>query len=105
MPHVSLYFFGNYRPAHFEAENLNKCLELAAHAVGRIPDVEIRRKLQGWIMSAGTEMRRHTSYSSHSVEHAGYGVRAARYDRDKWLDDATSALPDLPGLDYNPKLS
>lgn len=102
MAHISIYFSGQYRPAHYEAENFNKCIELAAHGVGRIPDLATRRKLQQWLRDCGKAIR--NGYAAFSVDHGPIGVKLATYERDKFLDSATAALPEFPGLNYSPTL-
>ncbi len=103
--HISIFFYGQYRAAYFEGENLNVCIEKAAHGIGKIQNTEARRKLQGWIKSGAKQIRDSDSCASISIEHGAMGVKLATYERDKFLDSVTALLPEYPGLNYSPILA
>lgn len=92
----SFYFFGQYKPAYFEADTAPALRRIMTAAVARLDPTD-----RLWF-----EMRTHElakdlrTYAVASREHGARGVGMARRSHDAWLDDVTAALPPFPGLDY-----
>ena len=96
MFHVSLAFFGQYRPAHFEGLTLRYALARAERALTRAAN---RPKLLDWLHDAQTSIS--AGRSTHTtISHGALCVTVAAGPHDPWLDDITDTLPDYPGLDY-----
>lgn len=93
---ASVYFLGQYRPAHFEGPTAKEAALKAFNAVGRTAEAI---KLQYWITEAATAVRR--GMPSISIEHGALGVSIRSGAHNPFLDDITREFPTFPGLDYS----
>ena len=94
---ASVYFFGQFRPAHFESDNLSRVADMARAAVAQTDK-------RDWItdrLSEGVKRLRRDGYSAFSCEHGPLGVSIAERAHDRFLDDLTADYPPYPGLDYS----
>jgi hypothetical protein len=93
---ASITFFGQYRPAYFEAETAGKAI---AAAIRAIPSCSDYNTLARWLNEAYGQIKK-PNCSSYSIEHGCRGVSIVARAHDPFLDSVTASLPAYPGLDY-----
>lgn len=93
----SIYFFGNYRSAHFEASSV-KALRLQMQAAIRGMNMDDWQYFAWRIDNLSKEIRK--NYSSVSADYGARGVSMKKRPHDPFLDSVTRDLPEYPGLTY-----
>lgn len=96
-----IYFLGNYRPAHFEADTFHGCANLMLRAIANVSDANLQSWLRDHIYSGLATMDRDANTESVSADHCNKGVGYARRPHDPWLDSTTAKIRPCPGLDYS----
>lgn len=102
---ASIFFLGQYRPAHFEATT-------AAMAAGEAQAALRFTDRFDWALerlTEGVRRMRHTAgvcgTSSYSCEHGAFGVSLREGPHDPFLDRVCAQMPDYPRLDYSMSVS
>jgi len=93
----SFYFFGNYRPVHFQASTITKLRNQMLDALHNMCDAD-----RDWyvprIEGIARQMRK--DYTSMSADYGTRGVTMRKRAHDGFLDEVTRTLPHYPGLIY-----
>lgn len=98
---ASIYFLGQYRPAHFEATSPTLA---AGVAIAAMMNTERAEQAREWLVYCAKRLRRagqDGGYSSTSCEHGCFGVTVREGAHDPWLDRSLAEMPDCPGMDYS----
>ena len=95
--HVSIAFYGTFRPLHIEAETIGDAVKEAAR---RISCPAISKTLQTLHKDFTWQREAGIGIVSACSEHGTVSVRIAEYPRDKWLDSITVSMPENPLLTY-----
>lgn len=93
----SIYFFGNYRPAHFEALTI-KALRAAMLASIKQMNMDDWQYFAFRIDDLAKQLRK--NYTSVSADYGARGVAMRKRPHDPFLDSVTRDLPEYPGLTY-----
>ena len=93
----AIYFCGEYRPAYFHAESVNKLNTIMQLAVRNVKDAEwfVER-----ISQAAMELKSRNC-AAYCCDHGARGVSMAKREHDPFLDTTTAKFPHYPGLDYS----
>lgn len=94
---LSLNFFGQYRPAHFEAESFYDAAEAFSEAVIACRRDD-RNKLYGWLLAV--EQRQREGSASCAIEHGPLALTWRPSAHDPFLDRVCASFPPFPGLNY-----
>lgn len=99
---IGIAFFGQYRPAYFEGEHLHDVIEQVSDALLEC-DRDTRNKLYGWLIAAAEVVATDTQSrtTGWSIEHGGLSLSWGARAHDRFLDEALTAYPPFPGLDYS----
>ena len=94
----SIYFLGKYRPAYFEAKNINELIDKMCMSVLKVEgDVT-------WLYDRIEECATRINsihYTSMSMEHGCRGISMTNHPHDRFLDDIIALMLPCPGLDYS----
>lgn len=93
----SIYFFGNYRPAHFQAASV-KALRAAMLASIKQMNMDDWQYFAFRIDDLAKQLRK--NYTSVSADYGARGVAMRKRPHDPFLDSVTRDLPEYPGLAY-----
>jgi hypothetical protein len=92
MNHITIAFYGQFRPVHAEGENLDDCLGIMRDKLHGAP-LDILEKLY-------RDFRRQRKAGINVVsachEAGGIAVSIREYPRDSWLDSLTDKMPVSP---------
>lgn len=90
--HVTIAFYGDYRPIHAEGESLESAIRSMRGKIDGSP----RESLDS--LWRGFQRQRKAGVSIHSstLHGSGFNVTIAERKRDPWLDSITSNLPVSP---------
>jgi hypothetical protein len=94
--HISISFFGEYRPLHVEGEDLAACYKTA---IRKLPE-SIAGKLRDLFKDFTRQRKAGISLVSSCLEAHTVAVRVADYPRDPWLDEITATMPPHPEIQY-----
>jgi len=95
--HLSIAFYGAFRPLHIEAETLGDAVKTAAKQV-TCPDIKTAVKN----LHKDFERQREGGIGIVSACHetGRFSVRIADGKRDNWLDSITNEMPENPLITY-----
>ena len=93
----SFYFFGNYRPVHFQAPTIAKLRAQMIDALHNVSELD-REWYAPRIDEIARQMRK--DYTSMSADYGSRGVTMRKRAHDPFLDEVTRTLPHYPGMIY-----
>jgi len=99
MSHISIAFFGEFRPLHIEAADLKTC---RAEFLKRCACPEISSRFDSVWKDFNKQRKSGISIESACMECSRFSVRLADYPRDRWIDSILAEMPLHPELDYSP---
>ena len=94
----SIYFFGNYRPAHFEASSLKALRSQMLAALANMSQDDWQ--YFAWRIDDIYGNLKRRNYASMSADYGARGVSMKKRPHDPFLDEITRDLPEYPGLNY-----
>lgn len=94
MNHLSIAFYGSYRPFHVERETIDECAQAAIKSVSD-------DGMKATIRRAMRKMKKRPEYAMVGL-HApcGASIQLAAYERNPWLDRLTADMPTHPRIAY-----
>jgi hypothetical protein len=95
--HISIAFYGKFRPLHIEAETTREALKYACQ---RITCDSIKSTLEKLHADYTRQRKAGIGIVSACSEYGGVSVRIAEGSRDTWLDSLTNGMPENPLLTY-----
>lgn len=99
MSHISIAFFGEFRPLHIEAADLKTA---RAEFLRRCACPEIRARFNRLWKEHRKQQRNGLHCEALCLECSRFSVRLADYPRDRWLDSILAEMPLHPEIDYSP---
>jgi hypothetical protein len=93
----SIHFFGEYRPAYFEADTI---LKLQSKMLEAIKSARDAQWFEERIRECTANIYRR-GYAASAIEHGPRGVDISTRPHDPWLDSTFASFPAYPGLDYS----
>jgi hypothetical protein len=95
---ASLYGFGAFRPAAFEAPSAGKAIAKAVAAIDATIAPAMAASAAAWGESMTIDARR--GYTGGSSSHGAFGLSWAARPHDSWLDLSLASMPAHPAIDY-----
>ena len=95
--HVTIAFYGNFRPLHVESETIAEAVKSAAK---RISCPDIKATLRKLLRDSQRQHKAGVSLASSSMHIGGVCVGIANYPRNPWLDSVTDSMPLNPLISY-----
>ena len=94
----SFYFFGHYRPAHFEETSLKRLRERMQKAINGI-DSEAWHYF-AWRIDEAIKQVKKPGCAAFSSEYGAKGISVKKRPHDPFLDEVTATFPHYPNLNY-----
>ena len=95
--HITIAFYGTFRPFSVEAETIDEAVKSAAK---RISCPDIKATLKKLLRDFQRQHKAGVSLASSSMHIGGACVGIANYPRDPWLDSVTDSMPPNPLISY-----
>jgi hypothetical protein len=95
--HLSIAFYGTFRPLHIESETLGDAVKTAAKQV-TCPDIKMA--LEELYRDFDRQRKGGIGIVSACHETGRFSVRIAEGKRDNWLDSITNEMPENPLITY-----
>jgi hypothetical protein len=95
---ATIYFLGDFKPAHYEAKTIKKLHEQMLNSI-------VHMSQDDWQFFApriteGCKQLRKLSCTGFSAEYGSRGVSFKKRAHDPFLDAITAKLPTFDGIDY-----
>jgi hypothetical protein len=97
MNHISIAFFGDYRPIVLQGDCLKTLLKLAVQSIA---DTQDAAKLKEWILDCVTTAKSDTCTRAERAD-SRLSVSVNKYPHDAFLNDITRDLPLYPNAKYS----
>lgn len=97
MHHITIAFYGDFRPVHFEAETVGDCAKQVRKAC---TDQEIIARMDSLLKTWKRYRKAGISCTSICSEYGGASVSLLEGKRDTWLDSITEKMPLNPQIKY-----
>jgi len=95
--HLSIAFYGNYRPLHIETDSMQSAIQSAAQ---KINCDEIKAAVEDICSDYTRQRKAGIGIVSACKENYRFSVRIAEGKRDNWLDSLTDTMPHNPLVTY-----
>jgi len=97
MNHITIAFYGNFKPLHIEGEAIADCVK---SALGKCQDESIRETIRDISRDWNRQRKAGINIVSASFERHSHSVSIREGNRDTWLDSMTSEFPGNPLIQY-----
>ncbi len=95
--HLSLAFYGKFRPLHIESDSLQNALK---SALAKISCDDLKSAVEDICNDYTRQRKAGIGIVSACKENGRLSVRIAEGKRDTWLDSLTGQMPENPLIDY-----
>ncbi len=96
--HLSIAFYGKFRPLHIESDSLQNALE---SALVKISCDDLKSAVSDICNDYTRQRKAGIGIVSACKENGRLSVRIAEGKRDKWLDSLTAQMPENPLINYS----